>query len=140
MLGKSWRFFDRAQRIGVVRRQGVHGAFVAGRNIGNDHSSLTLESLCAAIDKERGHSLFSQGHVIDLVHHGVDPSARFDIVKSGNDDLELAEKVLVKLLNRVRVRRYVDALDSLLDEFCCYVGLVLAHILFPEEELSVQVG
>jgi hypothetical protein len=98
-----------------------------------------LESLGTAIDQKSCHSFLTFGRVVDLVDHGIDPASSFHVVKSCNDDLELAEILFIKLLDWICVSIDRDTLDTILYKFGCHMGLVLADILASEEELAVQV-
>lgn len=104
-----------------------------------DDASLALEALGAAVD-ERLDPVGVFGLLGDGHEHGIDPSARLDAVQAANDELELLVELLVKVLDAVVVRRDGDALDAPLHELGGDLGLVLAHIVFAEEELAVKVG
>ena len=140
MLRQSGRLLDGTEGISVVRRERVHRALIARSHIGYDHTRLPLEALSAAIDEEASCSFLALSWVVDLVNHAVDPSTCLHIVEASNYNLELAEKFLVELLYRVRVRCDLAALDTVHDEFRSDVRLVGADIFFAEKELTIQVG
>ena len=141
MLWQSWCLLDSAQRVSVIRRQCVHSALIAGRHIWHNNASLPLEPLCATIDQERGDALFAllPSRLIDSVHHRVYPAARLHIVQSSDNDLELLEEILIKVLHRLRVRVNRDPLYPIHDKSSRHMRLVLANISFPEQKLPVQI-
>ena len=116
VLGKSRRLLDSAQWVRIIGRKRVHRALVAGGNVGYNNASLALEALSAPIDQESGDSFLSLSWVIDLVHHRVDPPASLHIVQTGDDYLELPEKLLIKVLNGLGMRINCHPLNPLHDE------------------------
>ena len=137
VLGKSRRLLDSAQWVRIIGRKRVHRALVAGGNVGYNNASLALEALSAPIDQISGDSFLSLSRVVDLVHHRVDPSASLHVVQPGDDDLELPEKLLIKVLNRLGVRINRHPLNPLHDERAGDMGLELANIRTAEQKLSV---
>ena len=73
------------------------------------------------------------------MHHGIDPTACFYIIKSCNDNLELSEEFFIKFLNWIGMRSDDTALDSIHDKLRCNVRLIFVHIGATEQKLSVQV-
>ena len=69
--------------------------------------------------------------------HGVDPASGLHIVKSSNDDLELTEEVLIKLLHEISVGSDDHTFDPLHHESSGNMGLVRTDISATEQELSV---
>ena len=72
--------------------------------------------------------------------HSVNPAAGFDAVQAANDKLKLFVEVLVEILDTVVMGCNGDALYSLLDKLSSHLGFILANIVLPEEELTVQIG
>lgn len=76
----------------------------------------------------------------DADEHGVKPAARVNVVEPAHDELELAIKVGVKVLDATAVRRDGDAVNAALNEAGRHFGLELANIGTAKEELSVKIG
>lgn len=97
-------------------------------------SSLTF---CASV-YQRLHGVC----VVRIYHAAqgsIDPPSCLDAVQAAHHDGELHVEILVEVLDLVVVRCDLDALHPLLHKLGSHLGLGLAHVVFPEKELSVQV-
>ena len=117
MLWQPWRLFYRAQWESILGREGCHAALVATSLEGLNHSCLSLEALCTTIN-EVGSNLWVAIVVKlnKLVYHRINPSTSLNVVKTSDNDLELPEKVLTKLLHWLYVRSNFNPRTSLHDE------------------------
>lgn len=143
VLRKSWCLSHCAHWESDLGWQRCHGALVASRLKRNDHPCLSCKALGASInqsDLSRRIWLSFFVKLNDLMNSLVDPSPCFNIVKAGDDDLEVFVELNRKVLNHLGVGCDSHSRNSVHHEFGCDFSLEGVHIFLSEQELPVEVG
>mmetsp|Transcript_14802 Transcript_14802/g.43510 ORF Transcript_14802/g.43510 Transcript_14802/m.43510 type:complete len:261 (+) Transcript_14802:575-1357(+) len=133
------RLSDGAQGHGHLRREEVERALKARGHAGEDDACVALEALGAPVDhgNHRGqvglHGAVGRAIVVDEgAGHGVHPAPCFNRVKAKDDELELAVKFRVLVLDLAKVGGDRHALDATHDEFRGNLRLRPSDIVLAE--------
>lgn len=142
VLWDPWGLTDRAEIEFVAFGHSAESALKARCLARDDDSALASEALRAPVNQNFNCFRFDRAIVVVLserINETVEPSSCLYVVKPGDDDLELAVKLHILLLNLANVVGDVHASDSLRHKFRSYFRFEFSHIFLPEKELAVEI-